>query len=42
MKPFTPAQVKPAVSADVLASLDVRVGTIVSVADVVPNGSRAG
>jgi tRNA-binding EMAP/Myf-like protein len=26
MKPFTPAEVKPVVSADALASLDIRVG----------------
>jgi len=39
MKPFTPAAVKPVVSAELLASLDIRVGTIVSVADV-PNAAK--
>ncbi|HEX8178685.1 MAG TPA: hypothetical protein VF525_03995 [Pyrinomonadaceae bacterium] len=33
-KPFTPAPVKPTVAYDVLAQLDIRVGTIATVADV--------
>lgn len=39
MKPFTPAAVKPVVSPGVLASLDIRVGTITAVEDV-PNSDK--
>jgi tRNA-binding protein len=34
MKPFTPAPVKPPVSADALQAFDIRVGTISEVSDV--------
>jgi tRNA-binding protein len=39
MKAFTPAPVKPVVSADGLKAFDIRVGTISAVADV-PNSDR--
>ncbi len=39
MKPFTPAPVKPVVSADGLKAFDIRVGTISGVADV-PSSDR--
>jgi tRNA-binding EMAP/Myf-like protein len=39
MKAFTPAPVKPVVSADALKAFDIRVGTISAVADV-PNSDR--
>jgi tRNA-binding protein len=33
-QPFTPAPIKPAISADLLEKIDIRAGTIVSVEDV--------
>lgn len=39
---FAPAPIKPAIDFGDLDRIDVRVGTIVSIEDVVPKGSRAG